>query len=256
MPGQVNMPQPAITKIDGVAHCARYAFGPNRLHLCGPDANSEVLAYIKEGVADPGLTSLLRRFSTLYPYLLHIARANNIADPFDDRVVEAYWIGNELLETIPLAVFYRHLVDSLKLKKRGNKINFSILEAKLPQGARMHHSFHVFNVYERTGHDQSLHTLESMDSCRVSWGKIEQVSGPNIMVSRRPLKIEDNKLVLATEEKITITRRLEDDIMINPKVGDTITMHWQVPCEVINQTQVRWLEYYTQKHLSLANEGV
>ena len=82
------------TSVDGIARCTRYAFGPNRLHLCGPDANKEVLAYLKEGVSDPGLENLLRRFSTLYPYLQHIAQANHIADPCDERVVEAYWIGN------------------------------------------------------------------------------------------------------------------------------------------------------------------
>ncbi|HAO81304.1 MAG TPA: hypothetical protein DDW92_00850 [Candidatus Veblenbacteria bacterium] len=248
------MPKLATTKVDGVARCARYAFGPNRLHLCGPDANSEVLAYLKAGVTDPGLESLLRKFGTLYPYLLHIARANNIADPFDARVVEAYWIGNELLETIPLQVFYRHLVDSLRLKARGPKMQFNTLEAKLPRGARMHHSFHVLNVYERTGHDQSLHTLESIDACRVSWGRIDKIEGGKIIVWRQPLKLEAGKLSLGEEELFTVTRRLEDDFMEGPKVGDIITMHWQVPCEVVTQNNVRWLEKYTRQHLALANQ--
>ncbi len=247
---------PNLVNPDGVARCARYAFGPNKLHLCGPDANQEVLAYLKEGVADPGLESLLKRFSTLYPYLLHIARANNIADPFNERVVEAYWIGNELLETIPLQVFYRHLVESLRLKARGPKVRFSQLEAKLPRGARMHHSFHVLNIYERTGHDRSLHTLESMDACRVSWGRVQNVDGSKIVVWRKPLKFEIDKITLGQEELFSVTRRLEDDFMENPAVGDIITIHWNVPCEIIDQNNVRWLEKYTRQHIALANTNI
>ena len=63
---------------DGVARCARYAFGPNRLHMCGPDANREVLAYLSEGVADDGLMYLLAKFKTLYPYLETIAHAKRL----------------------------------------------------------------------------------------------------------------------------------------------------------------------------------
>ena|SRR3989338_2349055 len=244
------------TSVDGVVRCTRYAFGPNRLHLCGPDANKEVLAYLKEGVSDPGLENLLRRFSTLYPYLQQIAQANHIADPFNERVVEAYWIGNELLEKISVQTFYRHLVDTLKLKARGPRMRFNTLEAKLPRGARMHHSWHVLNVYERTGHDRSLHTLESMDACRVSWGRISQIDGPSLTVMRRPLRFEGDKLVLAAEQPFVVTRRLEDDFMDSPKVGDIVTMHWNIPCEVVSQKNIRWLEYYTLKHMALANATI
>lgn len=250
------MSAPLLINSDGVARCARYAFGPNKLHLCGPDANQEVLAYLQAGVVDPGLTGLLSRFGTLYPYLLHIARANNIADPFNERVVEAYWIGNELLESIPLKIFYNHLVESLHLKKRSKPKEFDRLVAKLPLGASMHHSFHVFNVYERTGHDQNLHTVASMDACRISWGRVVEVNGSQIKLMRQPLKINNNKLYLAAAEPYVISRRLEDDFMETPKLGDLITMHWQVPCEIVKEKQVRWLDKFTLKHLDLANSTI
>ena len=86
--------------MDGVTRCTRYAFGPNRLHMCGPDMNREVLAYMNEGVTDTGLTNILKEFQALHPYLTKIAHTNQIKDPFDSRVVEAYWIGNELLRLL------------------------------------------------------------------------------------------------------------------------------------------------------------
>jgi hypothetical protein len=60
--------------MDGVLRCSRYAFGPNRLHFCGPDANREIWDYVNEGFTDFGLQKLLRGFETLYPYLDRIAR--------------------------------------------------------------------------------------------------------------------------------------------------------------------------------------
>lgn len=241
--------------MDGVTRCARYAFGPNKLHYCGPDANREVLAYLREGVWDAGLERILRGFQTLYPYLEQIARANGIRDPFDDRVVEAYWVGNELLKHIPIKTFYRHLVDNLKLTKRGSSESFDQLASKLPKGARMHHSFHVFNVYQRTGNMPKFHTLQSLDACRVSWGKIKFIDGPKVVVERKPLLLNGHSLYLGDPLEQVVYRKLEDDWLTDSlAIGQWITMHWNVLCEVVNESQIRWLEHYTQKHIDLANQ--
>ncbi|RJO59002.1 hypothetical protein C4546_04195 [Candidatus Parcubacteria bacterium] len=222
--------------------------------MCGPEANREVFAYLKEGTTDAGLTHILQKFQTLFPYLRSIARANHIRDPFDDRVVEAYWLGNSLLESVPNQDFYKHLRDNLELKKKSNPKNFDELIQKLPQGARMHHSFHVFNVYKRTGHLEVLHTLESMDACRVSWGRVEKIDGPKVILKRKPLKLLNQKLVLAEPEAFTLHRRLEADNTFDElKAGDLVTLHWYQACEIVQPENIKWLEFYTHKHLELAN---
>ncbi len=247
--------QQKTTLHDGVARCTRYAFGPNKLHLCGPDANAEVLAYIQAGATDPGLSHILQGFATLYPYLKEIAHANHIVDVFDDRVVEAYWLGNELLEAIPAQQFFRHLRDNLDLKRKYGAKEFDELVGKLPKGARMHHSFHVLNAYKRTGHDAKLHTLESMDSCRVSWGSVVAMEGPKITVRRKPLLQQNRKLVLGAEEDTTIMRRLEEDATLDDlAIGDLVSMHWGVICEIIDPKHVQWLQHYTLQSISLSNE--
>ncbi len=242
------------TQVDGVSKCARYAFGPNKLHLCGPDANRDVMAYMREGVSDPGLERILAGFSTMYPYLEVIARANKIRDPFDVQVVEAYWLGNSLLEGISNQTFYTHLREGLRLKDRHGAKEFEQMVNKLPQGARMHHSFHVFNAYKRTGHQEQYHNRESMDACRVSWGRVVRTDGPSIIVKRQPLLLDGHRLYLGEEEETTISRRLEDDHTFDElKPRDIISIHWGVPCEVITEENVRWLDYYTQKHIALTN---
>jgi hypothetical protein len=243
--------------ISGILRCSRYAFGPNRLHYCGPDANAEILAYINNGVTDPGLEKLLSQFKTLYPYLRLIAEASGIAEAFDERVVEAYWVGNSLLENVSRKHFYRHLIDKQQLKKRLGSKDFHWLERKIAQYALPHHSFHVLNIWMRTGHLERLHILESMDACRVSWGRVVEVDGPNITVETPVLVYVNGKLALSEPVKKKLVRRLESTTDIEQlKVGEIITIHWDVPCEVITPAQLQQLKKYTLKSIALANQTI
>ena len=191
----------------------------------------------------------------MFPYLRKISEANHIADPFDTAVVEAYWIGNHLLEGVSEKQVYAHLKDSLKLDKSLKVKEFRQLEEKIGAGTRLHHSFHVFNVWKRTGNDSSYHTLESMDKCRISWGKIIAIDGPSIKVLTQPLIMDGRGLLsLGPETEKQIIRKLHDDYMMEVTVGDIISMHWDVPCEIITPEQKQYLERYTLLSIHLANQ--
>jgi hypothetical protein len=241
--------------MDGLLRCGRYAFGPNRLHYCGPDKNQEIFSYIKAEESDPGLAHLLSQFQTLFPYLRHIAEANQIENPFAERVVEAYWLGNELLENIEKPKFYRHLIEDQQLKKKLGARAFAPVEEKLRQGAVPHHSFHVFDVWRRTGHLEREHTLESIDQCRISGGKVVSVDGPFIVVETEPLGYKDGRLFFGPAVQKKLLRRLESEYDIEQlKPGDLVSLHWSVICEKITPRQLAILKKYTQRHLALANQ--
>ncbi len=235
--------------------CSRYSFGPNRLHYCGPDANNELHGLIENGEDNIGLTILLQQFKTLYPYLKYIARVNNIADPFDPLVVEAYWLGNKLLETVEKRTLHQFFIDVLRIKdKIGNK-EFSWLEEKIGQGALPHHSFHVLNIWRRTGEADIAHTLESMSECCVSSGVVTKVLGPIITVLTEPLIYKDGKLSLGSAISKTLTRQLEAEYDIEQiKVGQIVSIHWSVPCEIITKKQQNTLRNYTLKNIAFANQ--
>ncbi len=242
---------------DGLLRCTRYAFGPNRLHYCGPDASQELHAYLDEEVADLGLTKLLKGFATMYPYLRFIARANRIRDPFDIRVVEAYWIGNALLDRVQVGAFYRHLQDEQRLKARMGWEFVEQLGGKIVRGAVPHHSFHVFEVWKRTGHLEEAHTLDSMDSCRISWGEVKGVDGPFLEVSVEPLVLVDRKLALGAPVRRRLVRNLGAELDIDSvQPGQWVTMHWGVPCEVVSSQAVAELKRRTLSHIAFANESV
>ena len=64
-----------------------------------------------------------------------------------------------------------------------------------------------------------------------------------------------NKLTLGNPVRKKIIRSLESETDIEQlKKDDIITIHWDVPCEVISEQQVKRLKYYTLKSLELANQ--
>ncbi len=239
--------------MDGVLRCSRYAFGPNRLHFCGPDANREIWDYLNAGFTDFGLQKLLMGFEALYPYLCHIAHENHIADPFDPRVVEAYWIGNELLGRVEQAALHRHLTDTFRLKDKLPRPVYRLLEERIGRGLLPNHTYHVLGVPKRMGHDEVVADLAFKDACRVSWGTVRSVSGPHITLTYEPLVEEGGLIVLGQPIEKTVIRRLEADYDIEMlKPGEHVTLHWDVPCEVVSEATIETLRRVTRGALRIA----
>jgi hypothetical protein len=240
--------------MDGVMRCSRYAFGPNRLHFCGPDANREIWDYLNAGFTDFGLQKLLKGFEALYPYLKYIAHEHHILDPFDPRVVEAYWLGNELLRETDKRTLHTHFTDTFRLKDKLPIAQYRLLEDRIGHGMLPNHNFHVLNVPKRMGHQEVEATIDFKDACRVSWGTVTAVSGPTITLSYEPLLEIEGKLVLGTPVEKKVMRRLEADYdieMLQP--GHLVTLHWDVPCEVVSPEDVARLREYTRESMRIAN---
>ncbi len=247
--------------MDGVLRCARYSFAPNYYKYCGPDANRNIVDYLKEGVSDPGLSAYLTEFAVLYPYLKLIAQENGIADPFDSRVVEAYWVGNDLLEHVNPKSFVQHLLYEQHLKKRLPYKKLKWIVEKVPKGAKLHHSFHVFSIFTRTGHQVVEHTIDSMDQCRIGWGKViikSKVKSQNSKVQLKSQKLvnENRKLCFMNDIVRNVMLPVDDVFVKRLKPSDWVTYHWGFVCERISKAQAQKLEYYTNLNLRLANETV
>ncbi|MBP9749729.1 MAG: hypothetical protein KBD21_03285 [Candidatus Pacebacteria bacterium] len=240
--------------MDGVLRCSRYAFGPNRLHFCGPDANREIWDYVNAGYTDFGLQKLLKGFEALYPYLQHIAVENHLTDPLDPRVVEAYWLGNELLAHIEQRALHRHLTDTFRMQEKFPGAPYRLLESRIGHGLLPNHNHHVLNVPHAMGFQKGEPDIPFMDSCRVSWGTVTHVSGPHITLQYEPLLRIGDLLALGAPIEKKIIRRLEADYdieMLAP--GHIVTMHWDIPCEVITEVEADKLRRYTSDAIRIAN---
>jgi hydrogenase maturation factor len=241
----------ATTPLEGTLRFIRYAFMPNRLRYCGGDDNRTLFEYGVEGVTDGGLQPLLRKFNGALPYLQLIARSNGLPDPFDARVVEAYWIGNELLDGVEARELYASLQDRFasQLTARTREL----VLGKAPAGAHPHHSFHVLDVYSRVGELDA--TLAVLDNCRIGWARVVSVTGAELSVERQALVLVAGKLALGEPRAESLLRQVDGHGFVDQAaVGDWVSTHWGWACEVLDERQRRNLEQYTHHHLRIANQ--
>lgn len=246
----------------GLLLCLKYAFSPNLLGYCGPSKSSNLIDHLKEESADGEVADILSQFSTLYPYLRLIARSNKIDDPFEKRVVEAYWLGNSLLEQVSGLEYFYFLKEMLLLEKKLNQQNFLQIKKRVLSWSLIpHHSFHVFNIFRRTGKDPSFHTLKTMDSCRIGWGKIvvspKDLKMERVLVETRPLTIKNKRLVLGEEtiKEVRLGYR-EKEFIFSLKKGDWISFHWGYLSDILDKQQVINLSYYTQRSINFYNKSM
>lgn len=244
--------------LNGIIRCTRYAFMPNRLHLCGPENQADVLEFYaktNQGKAIKTIRPVLENFETLYPYLKLITRANRQKNPFAEKIIEAYWLGNNYLESVGAAGLYRHIVDTIKLDKKISRKELSDFQKKFNHRALPHHNFHVFSIWRRTGKINQKHTLATMDACRISWGKIMEIKPQSLVVKTKPLTADKNGKIKEHNEFIEreILNYFEGNILLNNiKIGDYVSLHWGCVCEKLNQEQVNNLQNYTDLSLQFA----
>ena len=236
----------------------RYAFPPNQLGYCGPPDHQALLDHVAQGAPDNGLVELERRFEGAYPYLQLIATANSIADPFDERVVEAYWIGNSLLNKVRAGGFRDSLHE--RFGPRMDSRSFHWLTTKVSQGARPHHNFHVFDVYVRAGlmnDERATIALGLMDSCRVSWGAVTAIEGDELVVERPALDLVGGKLALTESQPARIIRQHGGQgFVAGAGVGDTVSIHWNWACDVLSASALERLQRATRRCLELSNQTI
>ncbi len=240
------------TVAHGVRLCARFSIATNRLRYCGP-SDAEPLLYRAivrgEGTGDAG--KALLRFEALEPYLMAIGSKHGL-EPLDREVVEAYWIGNDLLDGFTRDDFRSILVA---LGKRGLPRSLAArLERRLPRHPLPHHLFHVgfVGVGAVTGHVET--TLPNMESCRPSWARVVRKTKDALVVEKPALTMEDGGLALGPVANETVVY----DALLLPKVrrGDHVALHWGWPALVLAPLQLKALKEYTARALDAANEAL
>jgi hypothetical protein len=235
---------------------ARYAYGPNRLGLCGPDDAEALFGQTSGGNDERELRELAQGFDGAYPYLELIARANAIADPLDRRVVEAYWLGSPLLESVTPNLLGESL--RLRFRPRLGQSTWKWLESSAPSGAKPVHAFHVLDVFPKVGlmrAEQADKVLETMDSCRIRWGRVQDRVGDTLVVNAVPLVLVEGKLAFgpARVERVAGWRD-GHGFLGEVRPDDVVSIHWGWACDVLGADQVDRLIGWTQRQLSIANE--
>jgi hypothetical protein len=233
----------------------RYAFPPNRHGYCGPGDSTGFLEYGLSGAIDPGFRLMAQAFAGAWPYLELIAGANAIGDPLDRRVVEAYWVGNRLLDRVGTSAIGSSMEDRFR-HRTGPR--FTNLAEGVQAGGLPHHSFHVFCIYPWTGllgdDRRAEQALTVLDRCRIRWGQVLALAGDQVVVESQALTWDGRRLLLAAPARETVIRALDGaGLAPDLEVGDWVSMHWEWVCDRLDSRQLAALRHYTDVHLAVVN---
>lgn len=242
-----------MTTPSGGVRFVRYAYPPNALGYCGPDDHLALLEYATGGEDDGGLRVMAREFEGAWPYLDLIAHSNRL-DPLDSEVVEAYWIGNRLLDHVGIASFAHSMEE--RFRNRAGPSWDAVADA-VTAGARPHHGFHVFCVYPWVGLMRTGNTsqpLRVLDQCRIRWGRVRQIDGDTAVVDSKPLVLEHDQLSLGQTQQETVVWASDGHGLAEPLApGDQVAMHWGWICEQLSPLGLHNLKRATASALGYAN---
>ncbi|MDJ0357712.1 DUF6390 family protein [Paenarthrobacter sp. PH39-S1] len=244
--------------INGAQLFVRYAYPPNSRGSCGPEDSDALLHYGQSGVTDRGLKELAKGFAGAWPYLELIAGATKIADPLDYRVVEAYWVGNRLLDTVGVTNIGNSMEDRFRAR---TGMQFPHLVEGVLAGGVPHHSFHVFEIYPWLGllrDDRRYPTaLNVLDQCRIRWGEVLAVTADEAVVRSQPLVWDGAVLSLGPAIVETAKHAVAGaGFVADLAVGDAVSLHWDWVCDRLTPLQLQRLQHFTTRHLKIANVGV
>lgn len=266
-----------------------YSLPPYKLGFCGPqDKESKKVIFdflTDKKVNLKKIIKILQEFKSVYSYYKLIAKSNKIKAPFDRKVIEAYWLGNKLLDQVKFSDLKKMILTQfvgpnlLSQEKALKIIN------KVPSGILPHHSFHVLFIGSITGRIELKGKL--LDLCRISWGQVKSVNkqqttnNSKIVVEYQPLVVKKNlvylgkpinkeiiwPLYLPRKNNIPqLAAGLQDKLIQaveynaphefirgSPKIkkGNFVSFHWNMACDRLSKSQVKNLEKYTCHHLKL-----
>lgn len=279
--------------MSGINLFLKYAYAPNIRGFCG-QRDVEIFHEGLRSTDASGVTEIdqaLQSFTGAVPYLQLIAGANNIRDPFNERVVEAYWIGNNLLKRVSVAKLYNHVRDRFKPLVNSNTID--LIAGQAAKGAKPHHAYHVFDAFSKTGGFERLGlsdiALNRIEECRIGWGTFEKYADETksqIIVKYEPISNlpihpssvsfprrayrqagkRESRSWIADQACPRLRSRVGDDKVISNEIdgyklftdlqkGDLVTFHWSRICDKISKDQTKRLEAWTKYHMALVGSS-
>ncbi len=238
----------SASEFDGLFRACKYSFVTNRLDYCGECNSYKLFQSFIGGPTEEKAEKIKRLFPSfrgLYAYLELIAECNG-RDPLDGEVVEAYWLGNKLLDGVPL--------DALKKMVAGKLGAPGLLPRKIAEGKASelsggvspHHSLHVLHVNFMTGKVEPI--LPNLDKCLIQWGKVREADGQKLLVDGSELVVGETGFELRKREK-----SVAEGFCSGVGRGELVSIHWDFAVERISGKQAGVLERFTRKNMDFVN---
>lgn len=226
--------------MQGTVLCARCLFSPQ-----GEKDAERLYQFVVAKDDDTFVKEIIKKYPVYT--LLRLISAKNRTDPFDQRVVEAYWIGNDLLDNITTDDLGLILKNYGRFSPRIDRLLF--LNAKLGSTERLpaHHSVFVLlqtlDIKEITPH------LQEINASLIRWGTVQAVYPNSLLVHAACLTWEEKYALREQEEKISYDIAFAGGI----KQGDTLALHHSMAICPLSLLQLAYIKRHTERTITVFN---
>ena len=239
--------------MEGIDLCGRFGLAPNLRGYCGDPKFRNPFSKYLENPSKENSTRLrkeLGKFGTQKAYLETIAQANGIDDIYDYDVVEAFWIGNRLLDSVKaedvITLFEKKWVARKFVSKSRAKEIIDSLPKKLPP---LQHTFHPYLAGFVS--KKAPKSARNKDLCRPSWAKVVDLDfgKEKIVVKRKPIVYSEGKFVFGKEK----TEKLPFKVGKIPLVKEgakNVACHWGVAVKELSRKEESAMKKYSGRILS------
>lgn len=208
--------------MDGIMIAARYVLGPLRDGACVPQFGG--VSEIEVFLADPADEKAVRARNLILGlpnagrFLRQIASFSG-DDPLSLKVVEAYFVGNELTGKIPL------------------------------QNA--HHNHQV--LLSRHNLLRSDEVLGAINRCLVRWAEIVRIDDKSVHVNNFPELAWDRGRLMLRMKPETASFKREVGLDFDLREKAFVTIHRGIVCQAITPAQKDILEQFTSRAIEHEN---
>lgn len=206
----------------GLLLFCQHAYPASLNGACGQTDSEALKTFIQTGQPPENIKEVLRSFPNVIKNLKRLSEISGIKDIFDYRLIEAYWLGNNLLEKFPKDRKPFHLASLLQTLKPALKNN-------------------------------SRRAVTILENCRISYGQILTLKNPLGQKTGRAKVIEYNPISNRPKAIAFRKDRIKTVKFIDPRLkkNDLISMHHNYICAALTEKQLVQLAGHTLLQLCL-----
>lgn len=234
--------------MEGVWISTKYSWGCPELTKMG--AQSLIFKFVRSPTQGK-LAVVIAYLERLEPFLYYqlIGMANNIADPFDERIIRAFWLGNDLLKPVT-----KKDIESFLSKRKDLGVHsLPLIKIMDLIGGKPNHNFEILWLLKDKKPNQILRAkfLEDIiNKCLVRAGEIIEIKRPGLVVKTIAVNAEKKEIVLKER-----TEKISFGFMGQLRKGDIISVHLGTAREIIERETSKNLLKITEEALTFFQKG-
>lgn len=225
---------------------SRFSLPPNSLGYCGKKtAAFKFKACIINGKCD-GVKKEVEKFIVLHPYLELLSKISGL-NKFSSKIIEGYWIGNDLLKKAKP----KDYLLLLKYFQKQGVPDFFVeeLKDKQPKNFIPNHLFQVLHIGVGRASGAVPFNLKTINNCMIRWGKIQSIAKNNAIVKLNSLtaKNKNSYKLKLINESVPFDKKIVPSL----KKEDVVAVHWNMVVKILSENEIENLKYWTKEVIKL-----